>query len=131
MNTPAFIFGSIFGAFGVFACYDYFKKRKYCTAPINGTVIRIDVSSHRSEGGGVSHNYIPVVSYSVNCKKDKRPCLAVNKPNKYAIGDQIPLRYNPDNPEHCYALYEKTGAAIAGPLCLLIGGGLIIASFYI
>jgi len=120
-----FIIGLLFAGGGWFIWRFYGAKANACTEPVDGVVVECKASSSRRMAG----IYFPVVSYSVNGVEYKHNCNGGGM--NYPIGETLPLMYNPDDPNQCYAVKDSKAHRFTGPLIVVVGIGFMILAFFV
>ncbi len=103
-----FFVGSIFIGVYVILRHVVASRRKNCTACTVGTIIRLQEESRRDAGGMRSSLWFPVYEYYAgNDIVTARSFLGSSSKNKYTIGQQVELYYDPENPKKFYAMGER------------------------
>lgn len=92
------IFGLFFVVIGVALIMLRKSQNKNCTEVTTATVID---NVHPSHGSTVG-KYAPVFQFTANGQTVTQTSSLASKPKKYEIGDQVELRYNPNNVNEYY-----------------------------
>ena len=76
--------------------------------------------------------YYPVIRFTSQDGKTHRARYAFgNAEWNYVAGDELPLRYNPDNPEDIYLhRVQSLWQQYASPVFIIIGGVIFMLSYY-
>ena len=117
------MFGLFFVAIGVAVIIFQRKQNKKCTEVTTATVID---NVHPSHGSTVG-KYAPVFQYTANGQTVTQTSTLAKRPKKYEIGDQVELRYNPNNVNEYYVPgYTSNALAIVFILAGLGFSALVI-----
>ena len=92
------LFGLFFVVIGVAVIMFQKKQNNKCTEVTTATVID---NVHPGYGSSV-RKFMPVFQYTVNGQTVTQKSTIARKPKKYEIGDQVELRYNPNNINEYY-----------------------------
>lgn len=105
-----------------------FKPKTYTLAPgtVWGTVIGFDVLlSTRGVGEG-SDKEAPIYSYEYNGVQYRGKTDSYTSPRLVAMGQQVPVWVNPNNPAQSKLLQQPSGWAIFGTAFIMFGGFLFL-----
>lgn len=128
MNSGLFKYFGIGGALVLLGLWSIKKARAKacrCSAVTTARIIRVDVDRERSDNGKRNRlSYIPVIEYIAGEKKyTKSADVYSSDKNKYNVGDQIEVKYNPENPDE-FMTSKMSNYGIG--TCLLVLGTLAI-----
>ena len=122
------IFGSIGGIFFIIGmCIINSRKKKAlrCTSSVWGKVKDITRHISHSTNGGRSSTYHPVYEYTIgNLTYVKESPYGISN-LKFAIGQDVEIFYNPQDPHDYYVPSEKTANFLAN-IFRFIGGTFVI-----
>lgn len=97
-----------------------------CTVPASGQLLGF--VEEKRKGGNL---YFPVISFQADGQEYQARYAFGNTEWPYVAGDEIGLRYNPDNPEDIYIYHEEASwREYASPVCIILGGFIFIAAYY-
>ena len=99
------------------------RRAERCTMCVSGTVVEL-AYRHRPKQGGV---YDPVVEFPVNGRMYRARLNCGSRPARYAAGDSVTVRYDPENPDRfelegdrVWVILERVFLFV-GLGCVLIG----------
>ena len=98
--------GFIFLIAGIIINNNVKKIQTRCTEKTIGKVIDIVEWKSYTEDG-ISHSWFPVFEYIVGDRKLKRNSQYAGVSDKYKVGQEINIYYNPENPQDCYIEGEE------------------------
>lgn len=98
------------------------KYKKKCTERANCTISKIE---HRMMDR--KREYIPIYFYKINGKEYYYQGSPTNSKNKFHVGDETYLLYNPENPSQC--LVEGKNSYFGATLIFAIMAALFIVFF--
>ena len=99
-----FMFGLIFLTLGIFLSDANDKKKKKCTAKTNGIVSDIYVSTEGVRSTGL----FPIFKYTVNSLTYVERYTHSSFPSRFAVGQEVEICYNPENPHEFYIPGDKS-----------------------
>ena len=97
------------------------RRAERCTACVTGTVVELEYR-HRGEQGGA---YYPVVEFPVNGQKHRVRSSCGSRPARYAAGDSVTVRYDPENPDR-FELEGDRVLALLERVFLFVGLGCVL-----
>ena len=114
---------------GIAILVSYFNTQKTQTAETTATVVRIDSEMELDDDNIETRYYTPVVKYSVNGKEYEKQLSNSRTTNstEYKEGQEITIKYNPDNPDELSKKGDK-GGLICGIFFIVVGIIVVITS---
>ena len=114
---------------GIAILVSYFNTQKTQTAETTATVVRIDSEMELDDDNIETRYYTPVVKYSVNGKEYEKQLSNSRTTNstEYKEGQEITIKYNPDNPDELSKKGDK-GGLIGGIFFIVVGIIVVITS---
>lgn len=126
------VLGIIFFVLGLALLNGKKKQQKECTWKTYGKVI--DIKRHEYHTPGEHHRYSyawhPVIEYSIGDLKYIKEHYNGNGTPQYAIGQDIEIYYNSQNPHEYYIANDNTGKTI-GTIFTIVGSGFLIIDLII
>ncbi len=101
------------------------KKRRRCSAVCSAAIAEI-IARPAQPSAGKKQSFRPVLTYQVDSKDyTKKAALKTTNFDKYRLGDQLPIRYNPAKPKEL--LVKGWGRRVLWGILLML---LSAAPFY-
>ncbi len=127
-SMPIIIFCGICGLIGIIFCIigiallrNRKSKEKRCTSTAFGKVT--DIVMHRTrdiDSNAYSTSWYPVFEYEVGGLKFVKESHYGSSQSKYAVGQEVEVRYNPEDP-HDYYIVEKFIPKTLGTALTILG----------
>jgi len=130
INIVPLCFGALFFIVGLVILIKQLMERKNSTYRVKAQVIRYEEKIHHdTETAARSIVYYPVVKYYVNGQWYEVQKNSGSGRRPYALGQEIEIMCNPNNPEQFYLPGDKTSfiVAIGG---IILGGVVIYLAFF-
>ena len=123
------LLGVIFTPIGIGVSKGTKKRIMRCTAKTNAKIIKIVTENIIHDYGNPAiYSYFPVIEYSVENESFQRMYNIGFKKDKYKIGEEIEIMYNPEKPEDFYFVGDNSGSKV-GKVFSIIGPILLFLSF--
>ena len=121
------ILGTLFIAVGLYHGSKFYSLTWRCTQEGMGTLLGFEEKKMKS-----GTLYYPVVRFTSQDGKTHRARYAFgNAEWNYVAGDELPLRYNPENPEEIYLhQVQSLWQQYASPVFIILGGIIFMTSYY-
>ena len=124
-NWPMFV-GILVIAVGIFMLFHTNDLKKKCTEETMAKVVEIkEVEDYDSETYSTNYTYYPVVEYTASGRTVAKESSSSVDKNKYKIGDEIKIFYNPNNVEQFIIDGDISGNMIG--IIAILGGLLFFA----
>lgn len=125
------LMGIVFVGIGIYLLVKGNDMAKRCTAETKGTVVEVieEVEENNdSDGHSYSYTYYPVIEFKAGEETvNKKYSTGYGNRNKYSVGDQIDILYDPNKPTDYLIKGDKTSNMlgiifiVAGAVVTLIG----------
>ena len=122
------LLGVIFIPIGIGVSKGTKKRIMRCTAKTNAKIIKIvreNISVDLSNTA--AYSYFPVIEYSVENENFQRMYNTGFKKDKYKVGEEIEIMYNPEKPEDFYFVGDNFGSKV-GKVFSIVGVLLLFLS---
>jgi len=130
IHIPTLVVGLAVTGFGIFLTLFFIRSRNSCTMQTEGVVIGHRSVTNQTDSGSDTYFY-ELVSYTVNDVSYKHKRKSGAETPQYQEGDKVTLYYDPGKPKRSRMEDDKKDKPILGPLCIILGIGIMIFSFYI
>ena len=113
--------------FGIYMLVDGYKLFARCTEEATATIVQLDQEDQYDEDLGFKQYYYPVIEYTVNGEVYSGKSSSGFDADKYKVGQQIKIFYNPNSKDEFIILKDKTSSilgvlGIVGGIIFLTGG---------
>lgn len=101
------LIGVIFSIIGIAMLNHRKKKEERCTSKVWGKVKDIVRQKSHDSDGGYSYSWHPVFEYTIGGLTYIKESMSGSTQTKFAIGQDIEIYYNPEDPHDYYVPEDK------------------------
>ena len=118
-----YIFCAFLIILGGYMAYIQLSKGKRCSQPATATIVGRDTKRVRGYKGRRSTHYTPVVEFEADGETVQATADVDSIfPNKYKDGNELEIRYNPDQPNEIIVKGKSFRSGVLGGAFLILLG---------